>query len=58
MRAANDQRQDSIVKRELFETHVALRYRILAVFDNRDPVANMWRNGPGLTCFQVTEGHF
>ena len=38
MRAADDRRRDSIVKRELYEQHVAGRYSILAVFDDRRSV--------------------
>ena len=38
MRAADDRRRDSIVKRELYEQHVAGKYSILAVFDDRHSV--------------------
>lgn len=38
MRTTDDRRRDSIVKRELYEQHVAGRYNILAVFDDRQQV--------------------
>lgn len=40
MRAAGDQRRDSIVKRELFEEHIGDRYNVLFVIDDRQQVIN------------------
>jgi predicted kinase len=57
MRAEGDNRQDSVVKSELFEKHIAPRYNVTAVFDDRNQVVEMWRQ-KGLTCFQVAEGDF
>lgn len=57
MRAAGDHRQDAVVKRELYETHIAGRYQILFTVDDRKQVVQMWRD-LGLTCFQVAEGDF
>ena len=58
MRPRGDNRKDSIVKRELFDAHVASRYRVLAVLDDRDQVVRMWRDDLGLTCLQVAPGSF
>jgi phosphoglycolate phosphatase-like HAD superfamily hydrolase len=57
MRPASDRRQDAIVKRELYERHIAGRYKILFTVDDRAQVVRMWR-ALGLTCFQVAEGDF
>jgi predicted kinase len=57
MRATDDNRKDSIIKRELFDNHVAHRYNVTAVFDDRRQVVDMWR-GIGLKCFQVQDGDF
>ena len=57
MRQAEDRRRDSIVKRELYDTHLADR-DILCVIDDRDQVVRMWREDLGLTCLQVAYGDF
>ena len=33
-------------------------YDVLCVFDDRNQVVDMWRNGLGLQCFQVADGNF
>jgi predicted kinase len=57
MRPEGDMRKDSIVKDELFENHVAPYYDVVAVFDDRNQVVDMWR-AKGLTVCQVAEGDF
>lgn len=57
MRASDDKRKDSIVKRELFDQHVRDRFDVLYVLDDRNQVVEMWRS-LGLTVFQVAEGDF
>lgn len=57
MRAAHDYRKDSIVKRELFDRHVADNWDVRFVLDDRDQVVDMWRE-MGLKCFQVERGNF
>ena len=57
MRAAGDQRKDSIVKAELFDKHVRHAYRVVGVLDDRMQVVRMWR-ALGLTVMQVAEGDF
>lgn len=53
MRPAGDTREDSIIKYELFNKHIApSRYRILGVYDDRHRVLRMWRE-LGLTTFHV-----
>ena len=56
MRPASDNRADHLLKEEW-----ALKYRfaetVLAVFDDRNSVVQMWRE-LGIPCFQVAEGDF
>lgn len=57
MRKTGDMRSDAIVKREIYERELKDKYNILAVFDDRDRVVQMWRS-LGLTCCQVDYGMF
>jgi uncharacterized HAD superfamily protein len=58
MRKADDNRKDSIVKREIYNRFIAPNYDVWCVYDDRDQVVDMWRNDLGLKCFQVAEGNF
>jgi len=55
MRTTGDRRPDTIVKRELFDTHIRPRnLYIMGVFDDRNRVVfNTWRGQLGLTVFHV-----
>lgn len=57
MRSASDNRKDSIIKEEIYKTHIKNKYNVLFVLDDRDQVVEMWRK-LGLKCFQVAEGNF
>lgn len=57
MRAANDNRPDDIVKRELYEQQIKPHFDVLLILDDRNKVVRMWRD-LGLTCLQVQEGDF
>lgn len=57
MRPAGDYRPDAVLKRELYEAHIAGRYNILFTVDDRSVVVKMWRE-LGLTCLQCAEGDF
>jgi predicted kinase len=57
MRPEGDNRKDAIVKREIFDTEIRDRWRIVGVFDDRRQVVRMWR-ALGLTVFQVADGDF
>ena len=57
MRRTGDTRKDMIVKRELFDAHVAGKYNVLFCLDDRNQVVNGWRS-MGLACFQVAPGAF
>ena len=57
MRSTGDQRKDSIVKRELFDTHVRGKYNVVFCLDDRNSIVQLWRS-MGLSCFQVNYGDF
>lgn len=57
MRAENDGRADYIVKYEIFTEHIAPFYNVVAVYDDRDQVIDMWRK-IGLRAYQVAPGAF
>jgi predicted kinase len=57
MRETGDIRNDAIVKKEIFDKYLKDRYNILAVFDDRNRVVDMWRS-LGITCLQVEYGNF
>lgn len=57
MRATGDMRKDSIIKNELFNTHIANKYYVEFILDDRTQVVSQYRS-MGLTCFQVAPGDF
>lgn len=57
MRKIGDIRNDSIVKREMFDQFIVDKYNVGFVVDDRDRVVEMWRE-LGLTCLQVAPGDF
>jgi hypothetical protein len=58
MRRAGDRRTDTVVKREIYERHIAGKYTVRVVFDDRDQVVRLWRDEFDLPCFQVAWGDF
>lgn len=57
MRADNDSRRDSIMKEEMYRTHIEPRFDVDFVIDDRQSVVDMWRS-LGLVCLQCDEGDF
>lgn len=57
MRTPNDNRKDSIIKKELYDNLIKGKFNIEFVLDDRNQVVEMWRE-LGLTCLQVAEGDF
>lgn len=57
MRPQGDNRKDSIIKAELFDKYIRDNYDVVAVFDDRNQVVDMWR-AMGLKVLQVAEGDF
>lgn len=57
MRAAGDNRKDSIVKNELYQANIKGKFNVRFVLDDRQQVVDMWRK-IGLKCLQVEPGDF
>lgn len=58
MRPTGDFRRDSVVKKELFYQHIADKYYVNFVLDDRPQVVRMWRYELGLPVFQVNDKEF
>lgn len=58
MRPQGNFEKDSIIKRRLYDEHIAGKYDIQFVLDDRNQVVDMWRKDLGLPCFQVNYGDF
>lgn len=52
LRTEGDMRPDAIVKKEIYEQHIKEEFDVIAVYDDRQKVVNMWRQ-IGLPVFQV-----
>jgi hypothetical protein len=57
MRADGDFRPDTVIKREIYDRHIAGKYTVRGVFEDRNSMVRMWRD-LGLTCLQVACGDF
>lgn len=57
MRPAGDTRPDHVVKRELYDQHIANEYNVRFVIDDRDSVVQLWRS-LGLKVLQPAYGDF
>jgi predicted kinase len=57
MRKSDDDRDDRIVKKEIFDAWINNRYNVKFVLDDRNRVVEMWRS-LGLKVLQVGEGDF
>lgn len=57
MREDGDNRDDRVVKEEIYRREIEGKYNVLFVLDDRDRVVEKWRE-LGLTCFQVAPGNF
>ena len=53
-----DNRRDVIVKEEIYKKHIEGVFEVVAVFDDRERVVQMWRDTIGLMCLQVAPGKF
>lgn len=58
MKQENDDRKDFIVKEEIYNNEIKDKFNIIAVFDDRDVVVDLYRNKLGLTCLQIDYGTF
>lgn len=57
MRKTEDNRNDAIVKNEIFDQNIRGVYNVVCVLDDRDRVVKRWRE-LGLKCLQVNYGAF
>jgi len=57
IRIPGDNRQDAIIKKEIFDSHIRHNYDISFILEDRNRVVDMWRS-LGLTCLQVANGDF
>ena len=57
MRPEGDTRADRFVKHDIFMKHIADRFNVQFVLDDRDQAVRTWRN-LGLRCLQVEYGDF
>lgn len=57
MRCTGDNRNDAIIKSELFDENIKDKWQVKFVLDDRDRVVKMWRER-GLKVLQVAEGNF
>jgi hypothetical protein len=56
MRKKDDMRKDTIVKRELYNDNIKGIYNLLAIYDDRLQVVDMWFN-EGIFTFNVNQGN-
>lgn len=57
MRKQGDYSSDAAAKRELYMSHIAGKYNVLFVLEDRDKVVDMWR-ALGLRCLQVAKEEY
>lgn len=57
MREKDNFEKDFLFKERILKTKILPKYEVLAVFDDRDSVVDMWRRN-GLLCLQVNRGDF
>jgi predicted kinase len=55
MRPENDFRKDTLIKKEIYETKIRGNYNVIAVFDDRLQVLDMWYK-EGIFTFNVNQG--
>jgi len=57
MRSEGDNREDTVIKAELFETEVEGKFDVQFAVDDRTRIIKMWRE-KGLTALQCADGDF
>ena len=58
LRDKGDYRKDCYVKYDIYNSQIKDKYDVQYVFDDRNQVVDMWRNGLNLQCLQVADGNF
>ncbi len=54
-RADDDNRKDTVIKKEIYEEHLKGKYNILFVIDDRPQIVKFWREEIGLFVFDVNQ---
>jgi len=57
IKGINDNRKDTIVKKEYYDNYIKDKYNVIAILDDRNQVVDLWRS-LGLTVLQVNYGDF
>lgn len=57
IRPAGNFDKDTVIKKGIFDNHIAGKFNVLGVYDDRNQVVSMWRE-IGLKCFQVIKGDY
>lgn len=55
MRKENDNRQDAIIKKEIFLEKISNNFNILGIFDDRPQVLRLWQNDLGIWTFALNQ---
>jgi len=58
MRKNDDNRKDSLIKKNMYQKYIKNNFDVELILDDRDQVVEMWRKELGLKCFQVNYGNF
>lgn len=58
MRDNGDSRQDTVAKREIYESQIAGKYDVRFTVEDRPRVCRMWRDELGIFCYQVAHREF
>lgn len=58
MRPDDNKEQDARLKLQIYKEHIEPHYDVIAVFEDRDRVVEMYRDILGLTVLQVAKGNF
>lgn len=58
MRPNDNKEQDARLKLQIYKEHIEPNYEVIAVFEDRKRVVDMWREICGLTVLQVDKGDF
>jgi 3-deoxy-D-manno-octulosonate 8-phosphate phosphatase KdsC-like HAD superfamily phosphatase len=57
MRKASDEREDAIIKKEVYDNHIKDKFDVQFAIEDRKSVVKMWRE-VGVTCLQCDWGDF
>ena len=56
IKGVNDQRKDTIIKKEIYDNHIKGKYNVICIYDDRLAVLNTWYE-LGIFTFNVNQGN-